>query len=315
MDGVRSFVGIDVAKAKLDVFLNPENRSFQVPNTPEGIQQLAAQLPPQGQALIIVEATGGYQDQLVIALIDQQHLVAVVNPKRVRDFARSLGGQAKTDRIDAKLLALFGERNRPRITEKNSEQQRELQQLVLRRRQLVHLRTIEKHHREHSTSKQVFRNIQNIVDFLSKEIKTLEKQIQKLIHADDAFSRLANIIHSVPGCGAVCAATFLSELPELGAINRKQIAALGGVAPYNNDSGKFQGKRRILGGRAPLRSALYMAARTAARCNQKIQAFYQKLRLAGKPDKIAIVACMRKLLTILNQLVKTNSTWSDQYAP
>jgi transposase len=314
MEGVRSFVGIDVAKAKLDVHVAPARSDSQVKNTPEGHQELSQKLPPRGECSIVIESTGCYHEALAITLIDQGHLVSVVNPKRVRDFARSLGAQAKNDRIDAQLLALFGERNRPRLTEKNTQNQRDLADLVLRRRQLVQLRTEEKSHRESTPSKEVFRNIQHVIEFLSKEIKSIEAEIQKLLNAEETVSEIAHILQSVPSIGPLCTATLLSELPELGSINRKEIAALAGVAPYQNDSGKFKGKRRILGGRSAIRNVLYMAARTAARCNAPIKALYERLTTAGKADKVAIVACMRKLLTILNHLVKTKTQWKPSHA-
>lgn len=314
MNDIRSFVGIDVAKAKLDVHVSPENNHLQVLNTGDGHQQLIKELPPAGECLIVIESTGSYHQAVAVALVDHGHLVAVVNPKRVRDFARSLGGQAKTDRIDARMLALFGEKNQPRITEKNSEKQKEFDQLVLRRRQLVELRKIEKNHRESASSKEHFRSIQKVVDFLSKEINKVEAQLEKLLDAEEAFSETAKIVLSVPGIGPVSTITLLSELPELGKINRQKIASLAGVAPFNNDSGKFKGKRRISGGRGDLRKVLFMAARTAARCNSPIRDLYQRLRKAGKPDRLAMTACIRKLLTILNQMVKTKTLWNPDYA-
>lgn len=314
MNDVCSFVGIDVSKAKLDIYVSSTGKHLQVPNTPDGHQQLIQELPPSGECLIVIESTGSYHQAVALALVDHGHHVAVVNPKRVRDFARSLGGNAKTDRIDARMLALFGQKNQPRITEKTSEKQREFEQLALRRRQLVELRTIEKNRRESAPSKELFRSIQKVVDFLSKEIKQLEAQIEKLLDAEEAFSQIAKIVLSVPGIGPVSTITLLSQLPELGTINRKKIAALAGVAPFNNDSGQFKGKRRISGGRAELRKVLFMAARAAARCNSPIRELYKRLRNAGKPDRLAMTACIRKLLTILNHLVKTNSLWNPNYA-
>jgi transposase len=309
-----TFVGIDVAKANLDVHLLTDAQSFSILNTPEGYQQLQARLPSPGECLIVIEATGGYQRELVLHLVEQGQLVAVVNPKRVRDFARALGAQAKTDRIDARMLARFGQAFRPRTVENSSEKQREFQALVLRRRQLVELRTIEKNHREATPSRSVFRNIQKVISVLDKQIRQLEAEIEKLLESDEQWSAKAEIIGSVPGVGSVLTSTILSELPELGTLNRKEIAALVGLAPYNNDSGKFAGKRRIAGGRKTVRNVLYMAARSAARCNPPIKELYQRLLQAGKANKVAIVACMRKLLTLLNHLLKTKSTWNPHHA-
>jgi transposase len=213
MNDIRSFVGIDVAKAKLDVHVSPANKHLQVLNSGDGHQQLIKELPPAGECLIVIESTGSYHQAVAVALADHGHLVAVVNPKRVRDFARSLGGQAKTDRIDARLLALFGEKNQPRITEKTSEKQQEFDQLVLRRRQLVDLRKVEKNHREAATSKEQFRSIQKVIDFLSKEIQKVEAQLAKLLDSEEAFSEIAKIVLSVPGIGPVSTITLLSERP------------------------------------------------------------------------------------------------------
>lgn len=314
MEGISSFVGIDVCKATLDVYLSTDAQSFSVRNQPEGHRDLLARLPAAGQCLVVVEATGGYQRELVLHLVDRGHRVAVVNPKRVRDFARALGAQAKTDRIDARLLARFGEAFQPRAVEQTSEKQRELQAHVLRRRQLVELRTVEKNHRESAPSKTVYKNIQKVISVLDQQIRQIEQQIQKLLQADEQCSAKSEILGSVPGVGTVLTTTLLTELPELGTLNRKQIAALAGLAPYNHDSGQFAGKRRIAGGRMVIRNVLYMAARSAARCNPPIKALYERLLQAGKANKVAIVACMRKLLTVLNHLVKTNSTWKITHA-
>lgn len=315
MEGITSFVGIDVSKARLDVHLLADAQSFAVPNRPEGHEQLLPRLPSPGSCLIVVEATGGYQRAVVLTLVDEGHLVSVVNPKRVRDFARASGAQAKTDRIDARMLAIFGQAMRPRIVDKPSEKQQELAALVLRRRQLVALRAAEKNHREAAPSRAVYKNIQNLIDVLSKHVREVEEAIQKLLESDDEWTLKSDIISSVPGVGKVVAATLLAEMSGLGAnLNRKKATALAGLAPYNNDSGKFAGKRRISGGRAPVRNVLYMAARTAVRCNPPIKALYERLLKAGKPNKVAIVACMRKLLTTINHLLRINQRWNPEHA-
>jgi transposase len=314
MDGATSFVGIDVSKATLDIYLSAEAQTFSVRNQAQGHREVAARLPSAGQCLVVVEATGGYERELVMYLVDHGHRVALVNPKRVRDFARASGAQAKTDRIDARLLARFGEAFQPRPVEQTSEKQRELQAHVLRRRQLVELRATEKNHRESAPSKIVYKNIQKVISVLDQQVRQIEQEIQKLLRADEQCSAKSEILESVPGVGAVLTTTLLTELPELGALNRKQITALAGLAPYNHDSGQYAGKRRISGGRMVIRNVLYMAARSAARCNPPIKALYERLLQAGKANKVAIVACMRKLLTVLNHLVKNNSPWNPNHA-
>jgi len=313
MQDVTSFVGIDVAKATLELYRSDEGQSLSVANDQEGHRKLLTLLPHAGQCLIVVEATGGYQRELVMQLVEHGHLVAVVNPKRVRDYARASGAQAKTDRIDARVLASFGQAFRPRTVEKTSEKQQQLAASVLRRRQLVELRAIEKNHRESAPSQSIRKNVQKVIDVLDKQIRQIEQQIEELLESDKQWKTKAELIASVPGVGPVLTATLLIELPEAGRLNRKQIAALAGLAPYNHDSGKFAGKRRIAGGRSALRKVLYMAARAATRCNPAIQELYRRLLKRGKANKVAIVACMRKLLTVINQLIKTNTSWKANY--
>jgi transposase len=314
MQNLTSFVGIDVAKASLDLYRSDEEKYASVANDQKGHKKLLTLLPPAGQCLIVVEATGGYQREVVMQLVEQGHLVAVVNPKRVRDYARALGTQAKTDRIDARVLANFGQAFRPRTVENPSEKQQQLAACVLRRRQLVDLRAIEKNHRESAPSQGIQKNIQKVISVLDQQIRQIEKQIEALLESDEQWKNKAEIISSVPGVGPVLTATLMTELPEAGSLNRKQIAALAGLAPYNHDSGKFAGKRRISGGRSALRKVLYMAARAATKSNPPIRDLYRRLLKAGKANKIAIVACMRKLLTVINQLLKTNTPWENDHA-
>lgn len=314
MQDFSTFVGIDVSKAKLDVHVLAESKSFSVPNDKQGFEALAQRLPQAGQCLIVVEATGGYERQLTLYLIERNHQVAVVNPKRVRDYARATGAQAKTDRIDALILARFGQAFRPRVEEQTSKKQRELAAHVLRRRQLVDLRAVEKNHRELAPSGVVYKNIQKVISVLDQQIRQIEKEIQKLLESDEQWSATAEIMNSVPGVGPVVTATLLTDLPELGHLNRKQISALAGLAPYNHDSGKFAGKRKISGGRMSVRNVLYMAARSASRCNPPIKALYDRLVESGKLKKVAIVACMRKLLTTINHLVSIKTLWNPTHA-
>jgi transposase len=314
MQDVTSFVGIDVSKATLDFFRSDNTHACSIANEPDGHKKILTLLAPAGQCLIVVEATGGYQREVVIYLIEQGHLVAVVNPKRVRDFARALGIKAKTDPIDARTLARFGEIFHPRTSVNPSEKQQLLAATVLRRRQLVELRAVEKNHREAAHSQTIRKNIQKVISVLDQQIRQIEQQIEDLLESDEQWKAKADLIASIPGVGPILTATVMVELPEAGTLNRKEIAALAGLAPYNHDSGQYAGKRRIAGGRSALRKVLYMAARAAARFNPIIKDLYQRLLKAQKPNKVAIVACMRKLLTIINQLLKTNSPWNPNHA-
>ena len=308
------FVGIDVSKDTLDVVLRPTGEYFQVPNTPEGHRQLCTRLQTLPIAGIVLEATGGYERAAVAALLDAPLPVAVINPKRARDLAKGLGLLAKTDKIDGGTLAFCAEYCALPRAQKTPEIQAQLEALVVRRRQLVALRAMELPRLEQTVHPKTKKDIQQTITFLSKHINTIEKQITALIDSDDHWAGLAQRLRSVPGIGGTTAAVLLAELPELGQLNRQQIAALAGVAPFNRDSGKHKGKRVIAGGRAALRHALYMAALTATRANDKIRAFYDRLIAAGKPFKVALIACIRKLLTILNQMVKNRTQWNEHVA-
>jgi transposase len=309
-----TFVGIDVSKRTLDVGIWPDKTSRTFDYEAKGLRQLLEFLPQPGTCLTTLEATGGYQRKVVTHLIDAGHLVAVVNPKQVRDFAKGLGINAKTDRIDALVIARFGQHVQPRLTSKTSKKQEELQQLVIRRRQLIDLRTAEKNRRETITLKVVRKSIDKIIKTLNEEIQKIEKQIETLLKSDDQWNRKIEIIDSVSGVGVVTFTSLLAELPELGMLNRQEISALVGLAPFNRDSGRFQGKRSIRGGRSSIRKVLYMAALTAKRCNPVIRAFAQRLEESGKPFKVIITACMRKLLVILNTLIKNDTLWNPNYS-
>ena len=248
--------------------------------------------------------------QLVAALLEAGWTVSVVNPRQVRDFAKALGRLAKTDRIDAQTLALFAQCVQPRPTQKTPEKQQELDALVTRRRQLVSLRSMEKMRRPQAVHKTACRSIDKLLKVLDGQIAALDKAIARLIDADDDWRAKRDLIESVPGVGPTTSATLVAELPELGRLNRQEIASLAGLAPFNHDSGKFRGQRRIRGGRAPLRTTLYMAALSAKRCNDTLRSFAQRLHKAGKPFKVVITACMRKLLTILNTLVRNGTPWT-----
>jgi transposase len=309
MDG-ESFVGIDVAKDQLDVALLPSGKKLPVPRNRQGYHQLLAQLPAAGTCLIILEATGGYEREVVAELLSQGHHVAVVNPRQVRDYARALGILAKTDEIDARVLARFGEQVKPRCILASAPELAELQQLVDRRRQLLDLRTAETNRLEQITSKMARKSIQQVLKTLDKQLEHIEGEIARLVASNDDWRRKAELLISVPGVGDTTAAALLADLPELGQLNRCQIAALVGLAPFNHDSGKLKGQRAIWGGRAAIRSSLYMAALSAMRCNPALNAFSRRLAQKGKKFKVRITACMRKLLVILNTLVKNNTPWS-----
>jgi transposase len=307
-----AFVGIDVAKRHWDVCLLPAGRTWQVPADDDGLARLLEELRPLGRVLVVVEATGGYERRLAGDLMTAGIHVAVVNPRQTRDFARSLGRLAKTDRLDARMLAEFALRVRPRVSDKISEKQAELDELVARRRQLVGLHAAEKTRLHQAQVKPVRKSVGHLLDLLRKEIDELDRLLAKLIEADDDWRDRFRILESTPGIGDVVGATLVAELPELGKLNRQAIAALVGLAPLNRDSGAFRGKRAIWGGRAAVRAALYMAALTARRCNPIIKNFAQRLEHAGKPFKVVMVACMRKLLIILNTMVRKRTPWNPQ---
>jgi transposase len=306
------YVGIDVAKQSLDVCLLTELKRFTTTNDSSGFRQLLEKLPRPGSCLVVLEATGGYQRAVVAELVTAGHQVAVVNPRQVRDFARGLGILAKTDRLDAQVIARFGQQVQPRVLEKNSNNQLELQQLVVRRRQLIDLRTAETNRLEAATTKSVIKSLRSVIEHLQKKICQVEKEMAQLVESDEQLQCQAALIESVPGVGPITAATLLAELPELGRLNRQEIAALAGLAPFNRDSGKSHGCRSIWGGRRAVRSVLFMAALSARRFNPVIRAFAQRLEAAGKPFRVVLTACMRKLLVILTTIVKNNYAWNQQ---
>jgi transposase len=306
----QAFVGIDVSKETWDVHVRPQGESKSFSADKEGFKNLLKFLPPPGSCLIVIEASGGYEADLLADLLDAEYVAARVNPRQVRDFAKSCGQLAKTDKIDAKILALFGEKMEPPPATKIRAKQRELAALVTRRRQLVTMKTMEENRLGQAHTKRTTRSIEKLLRTLEEEIKQVTADIRKLVDKDDDWRAKAQILESVPGIGAATSATLVAELPELGDINRAQIAALAGVAPYNHDSGKLRGTRAIRGGRASVRSALYMATLAAIKFNPIIRAFYARLAAAGKPFKVRLIACMRKLLTILNVLLKNKQTWS-----
>jgi transposase len=318
MDGTpytfASFVGIDVSKEHLDVAVLPHGTAFTLSYDADGLGQVVDRLRAFGPCLIVVEATGGYERRLVASLIDAGLAVALVNPRQVRDYARGVGRLAKTDRLDAAILARFAREVQPRPLAKTPEKQRELDELIGRRRQLLELQTAESNRRETTSSARALQSIDQVLEVLAEHLEQLNAAIAALIESDDDWRHRQQLLQSVPGVGTVTSATLLAELPELGRLNRQEIAALVGLAPFNHDSGKFRGQRSIYGGRAGVRQCLYMAALSAQRCNPGLRRFAERLKKAGKKFKVVITACMRKLLILLNRLVQTNSTWNPEIA-
>jgi len=307
-------IGIDVAKASLDLHFLPSGQSHTLPNSSSGHQQLRKLLPGPEGCLIVLEATGGYEREVVADLLDAGYHVAVINPRRARDFAKALGLAAKTDRIDARVLAQFALKVQPAPREKTPEKQAEIQQLVARRRQLIDLRTQESNRWETTRAKAARKSIQAVLNTLERQVRDIEKAIAALIESDDDWRHKTQLIQSVPGLGTVSATTIVADVPELGQLNRQQVSALVGLAPYNNDSGPRKGKRSISGGRKDVRCVLYMAALAARRCNPVIKAFAERLAQHGKPFKVVLTACMRKLLVILNAIIKSGEPWKSQLA-
>src|SRR5215216_1189972 len=297
-----SYVGIDVSKARLDV-AELGGREWQMDNTPDGIAQLVQQMAEMQPELIVVEATGGYQRSVVDALFHAGLCVAVVNPARVRQFARASGLLAKTDKLDAQLLAVFGQRMQPKRYEGKSETEKQLSALLVRRKQLEEMLKAEQN-RLRTIVPSLRGSVERMIAILKDEKKRLEEQIEQFLKEQKGWQEQREILSSAPGVGKVTSATLLADLPELGKMDRKKIAALVGVAPMNYDSGKRRGYRKTKGGRTDVRSVLYMSTLVATRYNPVIQAQYQQLLKRGKVKKVALTACMRKFLTILNAMVR-----------
>ena len=315
MNGVpKGFVGIDVSKETLDVHVDDPQASFQTSSRLEGRQELLKKLPPFDSCQVIIEATGKLERPIVNDLLAAGYRVSLVNPRQVRKYAEALGVLAKTDAVDARVLARFGRDVRPRILAETEDRQQELEDLVTRRRQLVEHRSAEQNRKCTSLPKAVRQSVQRSINTLAREIERMEKAILKLVSSNDDWQDRMTQLQTVPGVGPTTAFTLVSDLPELGQLNRREIAALVGVAPFNDDSGKHRGQRSIFGGRASVRNVLYMATHSAMRCNDVIRAFAERLHSFKKPPKVVIVACMRKLLGILNTMVRTRTNWQPRPA-
>lgn len=303
------YVGIDVAKAQLDIAVGPTAQGWSVPNQEEGIGQLVSRLGELSPALVVLEATGGQELPVVAALAAAGLPVVVVNPRQVRNFAKATGRLAKTDTLDAQVLARFGEAVRPTPRPLPDAEAQALQALLARRRQVVGMVTAEKN-RLGTALPPVRKRIQGHITWLQQELADLDKDLGDALRQSPLWREKEALLRSVPGVGRVLSLTLLAQLPELGNLNRRQIAALAGVAPLNRDSGTLRGRRTVWGGRASVRAALYMAALVGTQRNPLLRGFYQHLCAAGKPKKVALTACMRKLLTILNAMVKHDTPWT-----
>jgi len=304
------YVGIDVAKARVDVALGRQGAVFQVARDDNGLAELARRLKQAKAELVVMEATGGLELSVAAALSVAGLRVAVVNPRQVREFARAAGKLAKTDALDARVLALLGEALKPPARPLLDDETRKLEALLTRRRQMVEMLVAEKNRLQvaHAAARPL---IHKHIDWLEQQLSQVDKNLGSAVRDSPMWRDKDDLLRSVPGVGRVLALTLMAELPELGRLNRKQVAALAGVAPHACDSGTLKGKRMVWGGRAALRATLYMATLSAVRCNDVLRALYERLTRAGKPKKVALVACMRKLLTILNAMVRTEKRWNE----
>lgn len=304
-------IGIDISKNKIDIADNQNSAVQTVANSKPKIDQWIKSIAKQSNVIVLMEATGGYESLLVERLHQHNIPLAVVNPRQVRDFARGIGRDEKTDPIDAHVIVRFGTVVQPAPQPAQSDERIKLGALVVRRRQILDLINQEQNRSQQTRDKEIRKSIATVLKALEKQVKTIDGQIEKAVRADEANTRKIEILESVKGVGKVTISTMIAELPELGTLNRQEVAKLVGVAPINKDSGQSIGKRKTSGGRAGVRRTLYMATLVAARFNPRIKAFYQRLLAKGKLKKVALTAAMRKLLTILNTLVATDQLWKD----
>lgn len=311
---MKHYIGIDVSKDRLDVAVGGSAQGLSVENTEAGIEALLKHLQGLDPALIVMEATGGYERLCAAMLAAAGLALSVVNPRQVRDFAKSKGILAKTDRLDARVLALFGEAIKPEPRALPDAQQQLLDELMLRRRQIVAGLVAEKNRLGMAHTAAVKKSLRKAIAFYERLLADVDRQVGEHIERSPLWRARDDLLRSFKGVGPVSSRTLIGDLPELGCLDRKRIAALVGLAPMACDSGKRRGSRAIFGGRGQVRAALYMVAITAIRANVPIRQFYQRLRAAGKPAKVAIVACMRKILIILNAMVRTHSRWNEHLA-
>jgi transposase len=305
-------VGVDVSKAMLDVAVLPSGEVLQFANDASGIEQFRGKLSTAD--LVVMEATGGYETAVATALVGAGLRVAVVNPRQIRDFAKATGRLAKNDRIDAQVIAAFGQAIEPEIVRLPDEDARELEAILVRRRQLVAMR-VQEVNRLGLIQGAMRKRVKAHIDWLEKEIDKLDVDLTAGLRSSPAWRAKDELLRSFKGVGPITSSTLIVALPELGELDRRAIAALVGLAPFNRDSGVMRGRRSIYGGRSQVRTLLYMAATTAIRSNPVIQAFYERLKSRGKPHKVAMVACMRKMLTILNAMVRQSTPWTPETNP
>jgi transposase len=308
------YIGIDVAKSSLDVAIHEQEKQLNLPNSEEGIRQAVDSIKELSPTLVVVEATGGFELLLAAALSLAKLPLVIVNPRQVRDFARATGRLAKTDAIDAGVLAHFAAAVKPALRQLQDEDLIILKDLVARRQQLIEMLTAERNRISTARNHAVKEDIEAHIEWLQKKLNSTDTGLRHQIETSPIWREKDNLLQSVPGVGNTTSATMLANLPELGSLNRRQIAALVGVAPYNRDSGLLRGKRAVWGGRARVRTALYMAVMAGLRWNPVIRAFYDRLCAVGKAKKVALTACMRKLLTILNAIMKNHTAWRCQPA-
>lgn len=312
MDPSAQYVGIDLSKDHLDLFLTPTGESWGNSNNGEGIEETVTKLKEREVGLVVLEASGGLETPVAGALAAAGLPVVVVNPRQVRDFAKAMGKLAKTDALDAEMLAHFAAAVRPDPRPLPDEETKELMALMARRRQVVEMTVAEKNRRRTAMSV-VKHRIERHLKLLEEELEELDQELRHKLDDNKVWREQQDLLRTVPGVGHNLAFTLMADLPELGRLSRREIAALAGVAPFNRDSGTFRGRRCVWGGRAPVRAALYMSTLVATRFNPVIKSFYQRLCELGKPKKVALVACMRKLLTILNSMLKHRTQWSQPH--
>jgi len=305
-----SYIGIDVAKDSMEVTEHEGKEVWSFANDEAGLVKLVRRMRRLSPCLVVLEATGGYESTIAVELQSKGFPVAVVNPRQIRDFARSVGILAKTDIMDARVIARFAAQIKPATRVLPTEETQKLGAILMRRQQVITMLTAEKN-RLHQASSAVKKRVQVHVTWLEQELADINKELRRMVQSDAEWKEKDEIMQSVPGVGPNLSTTLLADFPEMGKLNRKQIAALGGVAPFNRDSGKMRGKRSIWGGRDIVRAAAYMSVFVAIRCNPMLRSFFQRLIAAGKPRKVAMVACMRKLLCILNAMIKNHTTWNS----
>jgi transposase len=307
MDAI--YVGIDVSKDRLDVHVRPSREAFAVTRDGNGLEELVDRLRTLPPKLIAVEATGGFETIAAAALAGAGLPLVVVNPAQVRHFAQALGKRAKTDPIDAEVIARFVEAVKPTMRPVPDDQARLLGELVARRRQIIEMIVAERQREKRAENVRVRKSLSRTIKTLEKELPEIDGDIDTLVRGSPAWREKEDLLVTFPGVGNTLARTFLAEVPELGSLNRREIASLAGVAPFTRQSGRWKGKSMIGGGRAPLRAALYMAALSAIRCNQTLKAFYQRLLSTGKPKMVGLIAVARKILTILNAMLRDRKQW------